>query len=206
MGSPSGFITAPKQGVHFELARLAVRELRRAKSFSIKAANEKQLEIHLVGRLKKSRALEEHIRDQIEKVPDEPISKVTAFGFSHGPDIAIDHGTAIEVKLVKGADDLRMGLSQTLVYRFVYRFAIMVLGDWTEHGVLVKSLLEKTSEGAKLLRYLCDEHNIFTVVGPVGPDKPNLVFVPKRTVKPPPNQAPGVDVFSSQAPSLTTIG
>lgn len=205
----------PKQGGHYDLARLAISVLRKPESFQIRAKKEIQLEIYLVGLLKQPRTLRPHIIDQIKTNPDKRVSRVHAFGFNHGPDIAIDpNGTAIEVKLVRTAHDLRTGLSQALIYRFGYRFAIMVLGDWTDHGVLVKSLLEKNSKWAELLRYLCDEHNVFTVIGPVAPDKPNLVFVPKTTTPPGddstvvPHAGPGTGqaVPPSQAPSPTAIG
>ena len=214
MGSPSSFMPGPKHGGHYDLARLAISVLRKPESFQIKARNENQLEIYLVGLLKRRRALSPHIIDQIKTNPDKRISRVPAFGFDHGPDIAIDpNGTAIEVKLVRSAHDLRTGISQALVYRLGYRFAIMVLGDWTEHGVLVKSLLEKNSKGAELLRYLCDEHNVFTVIGPVAPDKPNLVFVSERSMEaggkgeePTTDQVTETSFPPSQAPSPTTIG
>lgn len=204
-----GLVASARKGDHYELALRAIQELKRAQ-FSIHPKSERELEIHLVDKyLTKSKKLSPYIMNLIETDHDKRPSKVDAFGFNHAPDIAIEtpeiKGTAIEVKLIKSGADLRACVSQALVYRLGYRFAIMVLADRTEKRTLVGSLLEKNSKGAGLLRDLCDELNVFTVIGPVGPDKPNLTFVPKRTVKPPP-PPPEADVFSSQAPSPTTIG
>ena len=176
-----GLMRADRKGEHYKLALIAVRQIRKAQ-LAIKADAERAHEILLVPTLAASSKLKPHIINQIDLEPDERISKVTAFSFYHGPDITIDSdGTAIEVKLIKTGGDLRACIGQALIYRFGYRFAIMVLVDRTKERTVVESLRLRDSKEAKMLRELSDELNIFTVIGPVGPNKKNLVFFPKSS-------------------------
>jgi len=177
-----GLMRADKKGDQFELALRAIHQIKKTE-FAIRADYELDYERILVASLNSSRKINAHLIDQIRLKQDQKRSKVTAFGFDHAPDITIDKdGTAIELKLIENGDDLRACLGQALVYRFGYRFAIMVLIDRTENQFVVESLRSKGSKEAKMLRDMCDQLNIFTVVGP-GPNKKNLAFIPRSLRK-----------------------
>ena len=181
-----GLMRADKKGDHFELALRAIHQIKNADLLK-KADDEWTYANILVTALQASRKLKPHINDQTSKDQEQRLIKVPAFSFDHIPDITIDNdGTAIEIKLIKGWNDLRDCLGQALVYRFAYRFAIMVLIDLTEQRAFVETLRRKDSSEAKLLRDMCDNLNIMTIVGPLGKSK-NLAFIPKplRAVKGP---------------------
>ena len=177
-----GLMRADKKGDHFELALRAVHQIKNADLLK-KAEDEWTYANILVTALQASHKIKPHLNNQTDKEQDQKMIKVPAFGFDHVPDITIDNdGTAIEIKLIKGGNDLRDCLGQALIYRFAYRFAIMVLIDITKDRVFVESLRSKDSNEVKLLRDMCNNLNILTIVGPVGRFK-NLAFVPKSSRK-----------------------
>ena len=178
-----GLMPSAKKGDHFELALRAIRQIRKSK-LTLKADTERAHEINLVANLEASSKLKPHVINQIFKKSEDRISKITAFGFDHGPDMAIDRdGTAIEVKVIKSGTDLRACIGQALIYRLGYRFAIMVLVDRTKDGKLGESLRSRASKESKMLRELCDDLNVFSIVGPVGPNNSNLAFFPKSSAR-----------------------
>lgn len=196
-----GLMPSARKGEYFELALRAIREIKKAQ-FAIKADTERSQELSLVPVLRRSQKLKPHLINQIDQEPDQRLCRVSAFGFEHAPDIAIDsNGTAIELKLIRSGSELRACLGQALIYRFDYRFAIMVLVDWTEDRVIVKSLLKKDSKEAKMLWEMC-ELNIFTVIGPVGPNKNNLAFVPKMKKGVP---TPPMTPLATEGPSSLSL-
>jgi hypothetical protein len=177
-----GFRPGEKRGIHFELALEAAHRIKR-ENLLTKTVDEKVLENVLVACLNSSRKLRPYLITQTFSKPVEKITRPTVFGFKHAPDITIGNdGTAIELKVVLNAQDVRDCLGQALCYRAGYRFAIVVLVDRTDERVVVGSCQSKESSEYKLLRGLCDQFNIFSVVGPIGQDK-NLAFVPKRLDK-----------------------
>lgn len=177
-----GLRPAARRGIHFELALRATHQIKHA-NFMIKADDEKTYENILVASLAQSHKLRPNLITQIAQEPVQKIVRPTVFGFEHAPDITIGNdGTAIELKLINSGGDLRSCLGQALCYRVAYRFAIIVLIDRTNDRVFVESLRPKDSNEAMLLRGMCDELNILTVVGPIGRYK-NLAFVPKSSNK-----------------------
>jgi hypothetical protein len=175
-----GLMRADKKGDHFELALRAIHQIKNADLLR-KADDEWTYANILVTALQASKKVKPHINDQTRKEQEQRLIKVPAFSFDHIPDITIDNdGTAIEIKLIKCGNDLRDCLGQALIYRFAYRFAIMVLIDLTERRTFVESLRRKDSNEARLLRDMCDNLNIMTIIGPIGKSK-NLAFVPKSS-------------------------
>lgn len=194
-----GMIVSSRKGDQFELALRAVHQIKK-ENFLLKADDEFTYANILGSKLQGSKKLQPHVNIYTEKDPEQKMVKVKAFAFDHLPDITIDKdGTAIEIKLIKGGGDLRDCLGQALIYRFAYRFVIMVLIDRTEDRAFVESLRKRASNEAQLLRGMSDEFNIITVVGPLARFK-NLAFVPKSSSRKPPRGA-----MPPTQPSFTQI-
>jgi hypothetical protein len=180
-----GMVRADRKGEQFELALRAVRQIKK-ENFLLKADDEWTYANILGSKLQGSNKLRPHVNIHTQKDPEQKMIRVKAFAFDHLPDITIDNdGTAIEIKLIKVGGDLRDCLGQALIYRFAYRFVIMVLIDRTDNRAFVESLRKRTSSEAELLRGMADEFNIVTVAGPVDRFK-NLAFVPKSSGRKPP--------------------
>ncbi len=170
-----GFKSAQWRGQHFDLAKLAIRKLRKV-DFRKKGKTERHFEFSVVSFLESSPKIRENL---ITQIGDQEVEKVTPselFGFKHRPDTAIGiDGTAIEIKVIRGGPSVRELLGQAIAYRMNYRFVIMVLIDQTEGHKIVQACSSKNSPESDLLRGLCDDFNIFTVVGPAN-DGSNVVF------------------------------
>jgi predicted solute-binding protein len=174
----SGQRTSPRKGIHFDLSIFAARKIRNL-NFLLKAKNESEFEIALTQSLNSSRKLRNYLITQKEADPVEKITSAQVFGFRHKPDLTIGNdGTAIKLKVVKGGSGIREALGQALCYRTYYGFVILVLIDQTRNKTLVEKAMDRNSPGHKLLRSMCDEFNVFTVVGPLGQRK-NIAFIPK---------------------------
>lgn len=201
-----GMMRSDRKGEQFELALRAVSQIKR-ENLLLKADDELTYANILGAKLQGSKKLQPHVNIHTEKDPEQKMIRVKAFAFDHLPDITIDNdGTAIEIKLIKGGGDLRDCLGQALIYRFAYRFVVMVLIDRTDNRAFVESLRKRASSEAELLRGMCDEFNIITVVGPVDRFK-NLAFVPKSSGrKPPAGPMPPTQPTSPQAPGSIGIG
>ena len=144
-----------------------------------KGRSEREFEQAIVGSLEFSPNLAKNL---ITQVGDDEVGKVTQarlFGFKHRPDIAIGQdGTAIEIKAVTRGPAVRDLIGQAFAYRMHYRFVILVLIDQTPDRQVVSHCTDPRSAEHKLLRGLCDEFGVFSVVGPLEKAK-NLVFLPE---------------------------
>lgn len=175
-----GLMRGDKKGDHFELALKAIHQIKNTDLLK-KAKDEKTYANILVTALQASRKLKPHLTDQTTLEQDKKMFRVKAFGYDHVPDITIDNdGTAIEIKLIDSPDDIRDCIGQALIYRFSYRFAIMVMVDITKERLFVESLRSKDSKETKMLRELCDELNIMSVIGP-GSNRRNTAFFRKSS-------------------------
>ena len=172
-----GFMPARRSGVHFELAKTAVRRLKKA-NLLLKGKTEKHFEHAVVAFLEGSSRLRQNLITQVGKEEVEKISQAALFGFKHRPDTTIGNdGTAIELKVVTTSTSVRVLLGQALAYRMAYRFVILVLVDNTPGRQVVKLCRDKKSQEYALLTGLAEEFNIFTVVGPGERGKDNLSFL-----------------------------
>ncbi len=170
-----GFASAAKRGQHYELVNLALKKLKFI-DLMLKGQKERRFEHSVVSYLQSTRKLRKNLITQISEDEVNKIKSVKLFGFSHRPDVSIGiDGTAIEIKVVSTGSSIRDILGQALAYRMDYRFVILVLIDQsTGYGVVESCKNKKTSE-YKLLSWLANKMNIFSVVGPLAPSK-NLVF------------------------------
>lgn len=177
-----GFMPARRSGIHFELATLAVRRLRKA-NFRLKGRTEKLFEHTMVASLEGSRKLKNNLITQVGDEEVEKISQASLFGFKHRPDTTIGKdGTAIELKVITSSTSVRVLLGQALAYRMDYRFVILVLVDQTPDRQVVRLCADKKSREYALLNGLAEEFNIYTVVAPGDPK--NLSFIPPAKRKP----------------------
>jgi len=201
-----GLMRADRKGEQFELALRAVRLIKN-ENFLLKADDEWTYANILGSKLQGSKKLKPHVNIHTEKDPEQKMIRVKAFAFDHLPDITIDNdGTAIEIKLIKSGSDLRDCLGQALIYRFAYRFVIMVLIDRTDNRAFVESLRKRASSEAELLRGFCDEFNAMTVIGPLDKFK-NLAFVPKSSGRrPPPGPVPPTQPTAPPVPGFVATG
>ena len=183
----SGFISARRRGLHYELARRTVAKLQKV-NLLLKGKSERGFEQTIVGHLRSSPKIDKNLIDQLtdsEKISDE-VEKVTPanlFGFKHRADAALGHdGTAIEIKVVRGSQEVRGLLGQALAYRMHYRFVILVIIDKTKDRQIVDLCKQKGSDEHNLLKWLAKSLNVFTVVGPLGRSK-NISFFPPQKSK-----------------------
>ncbi len=177
-----GFKAAKKAGVHFDLAKLAVRRLKNA-NLRLKGRTEKHYEHTIVAFLEASRKLRKNLITQVGDQEVQKISQASLFGFKHRPDTTIGNdGTAIELKVITTSTSVRVLLGQALAYRMDYRFVILVLVDQTPERQVVRLCEDKKSREFALLNGLAQEFNIFTVVGPADPK--NLAFIPPSKRRP----------------------
>ncbi len=173
---PLGFKTARRQGVHYELADLAVRRLRTS-NLLLKGPSERHFELSVVSHLQASRRLKKNLITQVGEDEVEKIHQASLFGFKHRPDVSIGlDGTAIEIKVIDTSSAVREILGQAIAYRMEYRFVILVLVDQTDGREVVELCQDKSSREYRLLRQLSDGLNIFSVVGPVAQSR-NVVFI-----------------------------
>lgn len=175
-----GFMPGKRSGRHYELARKAALRLKNVNLLK-KGSLEKHFEHVVVSYLEAFPGLRKHLITQVDEETVEKISQAKLFGFKHRPDCTIGNdGTAIEIKVITSAPSVREVLGQALAYRMRYRFVIPVFIDNTPSRQVVKLCSNKKSPEYALLQGLCDQLNIFSVVGPV-PKKKNLAFLPKST-------------------------
>lgn len=166
-----------RKGRHYELALEAVKRLKR-ENFAIKAKTEKQFEYILVSCLNNSSKLRKNLITQTTENEVEKINRSRLFGFGHAPDVTIGNdGTAIELKVIYNGQSIRDAIGQAIFYRMSYRYAIIVLIDHTNDRVLIESCKTNKSKERQFLKSLCDEFNIFSIVGAVEQNK-NIAFCP----------------------------
>ena len=172
---PFGFKAGNRAGIHYELVDLAVRKSREA-NLAVKGRSEHEYELSVMAHLQSSPTLKKNLITQIGEDEVEKIQQAQLFGFKHRPDSAIGlDGTAIEIKVIYGAPDIRNLFGQAIAYRMDYRFVILVLIDGTDGRQIVELCQDKNSREHEFLSSLADELNIFTIVGPVSQGK-NLAF------------------------------
>lgn len=173
----SGFVTARRDGKHFELARFAFKRLKKV-NLALKTSSERQYEQAIVSNLQSSKRLRNNLITQVSEAEVEKITHANLFGFKHRPDATIGNdGTAIEIKLISNGTNIRDIIGQGLVYRMHYRFAILVMADNTSDRSVVELCRKSSSKEAEFLTHLADEYNIFTIVGPKAISS-NLGFFP----------------------------
>ena len=171
-----GFVPSAKRGQHYDLAKFAVRHLKKV-NVLLKGKTERHFEHTIISHLQASSKLRPNLITQIGVDEVEKITPGILFGFSHRPDVSIGKdGTAIEIKVVSSGQSIRDILGQAIAYRMHYRFVILVLIDRTADRNIVSLCQAKDSSERRLLSGLSETMNVFTVVGPVGQSK-NLGFV-----------------------------
>lgn len=174
---PLGFVSTAQRGQHFDLAKLAIKKLKR-KDLALKGKNERQFEQSVVSYLQSSRLIQKNLITQVGKEEVEKITQASLFGFSHRPDASIGKdGTAIEIKVISGGQAARDILGQAIAYRMHYRFVILVLVDVTENNQIVKLCKDKKSKEFSLFTGLAETMNVFSIIGPDGRSK-NVIFAP----------------------------
>lgn len=172
-----GLRTSTRRGTHYELAVFAAKRLAK-QNFMLKVKNESDYEMVVTTSLGSSRKLRPTLITQKDTIPVEKITTADVFGFKHHPDLTIGNdGTAIELKVIQSGHSIREAIGQALCYRTHYRFAIMALMDLTKDRLVVNRCADKNSPAHKLLKSLCDECGIFTIVGPMAQRK-NVAFIP----------------------------
>ncbi len=175
-GMPLGFVSSPRHGQHFDLAKLAVRKLKSA-NLALKGKNEREFEQAVVGHLQSSPTIRKNLITQVGTDEVDKITQASLFGFSHRPDASIGKdGTAIEIKVISGGQSAREILGQSIAYRMQYRFVIIVLIDRSEGRQIVDLCSDKKSSEFSLFAGLAESMNIFSVIGPDGPSS-NIAFI-----------------------------
>lgn len=165
-------------GKHFQLACTA-GGLMKGANFLKKGRNEREFEQAVVAVLESSPELDESLITQVGEGQVPTVTESELFGFKHRPDIAIGRdGTAIEIKAATRGFSVRDLLGQALAYRMHYRFVILVLIDQTPDRQIVSRCEPSDSCERRLLQWLSDELEVFTIVGPVDKGK-NLAFLPE---------------------------
>jgi len=160
-----------RRGIHYELAKRAVRCLQRAE-FPIRTKAERTLEHSMVSALQANDHIRPHLLTQLSDDPVEKVTHAKVLGFKHRPDATIGNdGTALELKMVATGQPLREALGQAIAYRMAYRFVVLVLIDKTPGKRMVKLASDSNSPGNKLLKAMAKEMGIFTVVAPRRNDK-----------------------------------
>ena len=92
-----GFISARKQGTHYDLAKFATNKLKKV-NLLVKGKTERHFEHTVVSHLQASPKLRKNLITQIGEEEVEKITQATLFGFNHRPDTAIGRdGTAVEI-------------------------------------------------------------------------------------------------------------
>lgn len=153
-------------GVHWQLAQRTVETLRNVQ-FYAKTRDEHALENHMVACLRHDPKLTTHVLSQLDGDPVEKIEQARIFGFRLRPDAAIGRdGTAIELKMVRGASGFRNALGQALVYRMEYRFVVLCLVDRTAQGRFSSFAADPDRAGHKMLQSMAADLGIFSVIAP----------------------------------------
>jgi len=161
-----GFVNTRRDGKHYDLAKFAFKRLRKI-NLSLKTNIEREYEQAVVSSLQSSKRLRNNLITQVADDEVEKITHANLFGFKHRPDATIGNsGTAIEIKLITRGSDIRDILGQGLVYRMTYRFVILVIADNTSDKIVVDICKKPSSKEYKFLRYLAEEFNIFSIIGP----------------------------------------
>lgn len=174
---PLGFVSTAQRGQHFDLAKLAIKKLKRT-NLALKGKTEKQFEQAVVSYLQSSKLIQKNLITQVGNEEVEKITQASLFGFSHRPDASIGKdGTAIEIKVISGGQAARDILGQSIAYRMHYRFVILVLVDVTENKQIVELCKDKKSKEYSLFTGLAETMNVFSIIGPDGPSK-NVIFAP----------------------------
>lgn len=94
---PLGFVSTAQRGQHFDLAKLAIKKLKRT-NLALKGKTEKQFEQAVVSYLQSSKLIQKNLITQVGNEEVEKITQASLFGFSHRPDASIGKdGTAIEM-------------------------------------------------------------------------------------------------------------
>ena len=170
------FVSGIRQGEAYEDVRYAIKHLSRA-SLWVKDEAEKTFEAKIIGLLQGTTRLRKKLISQIDD-EEEKIISADLFSFKHYPDASIDDTIAIEIKVVSQHEGPRIRelLGQALVYRFKYKFVVLVLVDRTDDHKIVKACKKKNSDENNLLKSLSEDYNIFTLVGPVYGKNKNMVF------------------------------
>jgi len=172
-----GFKPSSQRGQHFQLVSLAMRKLKSA-NLALKGKSEREFEQAIIGHLQSSPKIRNNIITQVGIDEVDKITQAKLFGFSHRPDASIGiDGTALEIKVITGAQSARDILGQSIAYRMHYRFVILILVDMTNDRRLVKLCKNKASREYSLLSGMSQSMNIFSVVGPVSSSK-NIIFMP----------------------------
>ncbi len=171
-----GFVSSPRRGVHYNLAKFTVGKLKKS-NLMIKGKSERHYEHTVVSYLQASPKLRNYLITQIGAEEVEKITQANLFGFKHRPDTTIGKdGTAIEIKVVTGGQSLREILGQSIAYRMHYRFVILVVIDGTPERQLVTICQDKKSQEYQLLSGMASEFNIFSIIGPKAAYE-NVAFV-----------------------------
>jgi len=104
---PLGFVSGPRHGQHFDLAKLAIKKLKTA-NLVLKGKNEREFEQAVVGHLQSSPTIRKNLITQVGTDEVDKITQASLFGFSHRPDASIGKdGTAIEIKVISGGQSAR---------------------------------------------------------------------------------------------------
>ena len=173
-----GFMPSRRHGIHYDLALETLNMLEKV-NVKLKNHTEKHFEHSVVSFLESNKNLKENLITQIGEEEVDKIEHSKLFGFRHRPDITIGNdGTAIEIKLINGSQDVRDILGQGLVYRMYYRFVIIFMIDNTSDKRIVEKCENNECQESELLNGLCDNFNVFTVIGPKKRSE-NLAFKPE---------------------------
>ncbi len=171
-----GFVAARRQGIHYDLAKYAVKKLASV-DLAVKGNKESAFEHTIVGYMRALPKLKNNIITQIGEEEVEKITHSHLFGFKHRPDTTIGRdGTAIEIKVVTGSQSIRELLGQAIAYRMHYRFVILLLIDKTPDHKIIELCSDKNAQEHQLMKGFAAGLNIFSIIGPKGRSD-NLVFI-----------------------------
>jgi hypothetical protein len=172
-----GFFSAAKRGLHFDLAKLAIKKLKSA-NLALKGRSEREYEQAIIGHLQSSPKIRKNLITQVGTDEVDKITQAKLFGFSHWPDASIGKdGTAIEIKMISGSQSTRDILGQSIAYRMQYRFVIIVLIDGSKDRQIVELCKNRESKEFSLFTGMAAKMNVFSIIGPRGPSK-NIAFAP----------------------------